>query len=322
MQGMKCHWCSRRGLLTVCWVGMGLLVGGVVDASQQTTLEVLALRENVHLITGAGNNIVLQTGDDGVLVIGAGNGKATEAVLAEIRKISNKPIRYLVDTGPNAEEVGGNQAIAAAGERFGAIQTGGIFNEGAIIVAHENVMNRMSDAPSDAWPSETFFTSLKTMFLNNEGIEIRHRPAASSDGVTTVFLRRSDVIVAGELIDADRFPQIDVARGGSINGLLKALNELVWEAIPQVPLAWRDGGTLVVPARGRVYERDDVVQYRDMLTVIRDRVQALIQKGATKQQVIAANPAIGYVRRYGSDKAWDANAFVEAVYESLMEENP
>lgn len=312
----------------VAWIGPALAGQAPVRSSGRPVaaapapLEVIELRSNVHLIVGAGNHIVVQTGPDGVLIIGAGNGKSTDAVLAEIRKLSDKPIRYLIGTGGSPDEIGGNQGLAAAGERFGAVNTGGIFNEGAVIVGHENVMARLADAPSESWPSETFFTGLKTMYLNDEGIEIRHRPNASSDADTTVFLRKSDVIVVGELIDPDRFPFIDRAHGGSINGLLKALNALIWEAISQGPLAWRDGGTLVVPARGRVYERDDVVQYRDMLTIIRDRVQALIEKGMTKQQVLGANPAKGYVNWYGTDKTWDADKFVEAVYDSLTEQAP
>lgn len=327
MQGFMDRRMPRTRLWLLGGCCAGLFEAGMAIAAQPRTppaptprVETLQLREHVYMVTGAGNNIVFQTGNDGVLVIGAGNGRATDAVLAEIRKVTDRPIRYLINTGAAAEEIGGNQAIAAAGERFGAAQTGGIFNEGAIIIAHEDVATRMSDGPSEAWPSETFFPVLKTMYMNGEGIEIRHRPASASDGVVTVFLRKSDVIIAGELIDTERFPKIDVAHGGSVDGLLTALNSLVWEAISTIPLPWRDGGTLVVPARGRVYERDDVVQYRDMVTVVRDRVRDLIANGLTKQQVIAANPAKGYVNWFGADRTWTANQFVEAVYESLVKQ--
>jgi glyoxylase-like metal-dependent hydrolase (beta-lactamase superfamily II) len=287
---------------------------------QQTgVLEVIELRPNIHMITGAGGNIVVQSGEDGVVVVGAGNGRMTQAVIAEIRKLSGLPIRYVINTSGHPDEVGGNLELAAAGRQLGRLATGGVFSEGAMIVGHENVMLRMINEPSKSWPAETFFNRLKTMFLNGEGIEVRYRPDAYSNGDTTVFFRRSDVIVAGELIDARRFPTIDIANGGSVQGLLQALNDLIWEAIPQTPLAWRDGGTLVVPARGRVYERDDIVQYRDMVTVIRDRIQEMIDGGMTKQQVVAANPARGYVAWYGTDKSWTTNMFVEAIYTSLAE---
>ena len=297
-------------------------VASSAHCESRAELEVIELRPNIHLIAGAGDNIVVQTGEDGVVVVGAGDGKSTEAVLNAIRKLSDKPIRYILDTSGHPDEVGGNQKLAAAGKQFGQATTGGLFNEGAMIVAHENVMLRMANGPSEAWPAETFFSRIKTMFLNGEGIEIRSRPAAYSNGDTTVFFRRSDVIVAGQLIDATRFPTIDIEHGGSVQGLLQALNDLIWEAIPQVPLAWRDGGTLVVPARGRVYERDDIVQYRDMVTIVRDRVKGMIDRGMTKPQVLAANPAKGYLTWFGTDKTWTAAMFVDAIYTSLSDKKP
>lgn len=300
----------------------GVLAMATAEAAQvqlPSKPEVIQLRPSIYVIGGAGGNIVVQVGDDGVVVVGAGNGSMTKEVISEIRKLSDKPIRYVINTSGHPDEVGGNKELAAAGQQFGRPNTGGLFNGGAMILAHENVMLRMVNEPSESWPSETFFTSLKTMFLNGEGIEIRYRPGAYSDGDVTVFFRRSDVIVAGELIDASRFPMIDVAHGGSVRGLLQALNDLVWEAIPQTPLAWRDGGTLVVPARGRVYERDDVVQYRDMVTTVTDRVQGMIDRGFSKDQVVAANPAKGYVTWFGLDKGWTTRMFVEAIYTSLTD---
>lgn len=286
-------------------------------AATESPLAVIELRPNVHLITGAGANIVVQAGEDGVMVVGAGDGRRTEEVLAEIRKLSAGPIRYVINTSAALSQIGGNQVIATAGRQFGRPATGGVFSDGAMILSHENVTFRLRDLPTEAWPGETYLNEKKTMFVNGEGIEVAYRPAAHSDGDSTVFFRRTDVIVVGELIDANRFPVIDVENGGSVQGLLKALNELIWQAIPQTPLAWRDGGTLVVPARGRVYERDDIVQYRDMVTIIRDRVQVLIDQGKTLPQVLEANPAKGYVAWYGGDPTWSARHFVEAVYLSL-----
>jgi glyoxylase-like metal-dependent hydrolase (beta-lactamase superfamily II) len=295
---------------------------GAAHGESRQDLEVIQLRPHIHLIAGAGDNIVVQTGEDGVVVVGAGDGKSSAAVLDAIRKLSDKPIRYIINTSGHPDEVGGNKELAVAGKQFGQVTTGGLFSGGAMIVAHENVMLRMVNEPSESWPAETFFSRIKTMFLNDEGIEIRSRPAAYSNGDTTVFFRRSDVIVTGQLIDATRFPTIDIEHGGSVQGLLQALNDLIWEAIPQVPLAWRDGGTLVVPARGRVYERDDVVQYRDMVTIVRDRVQAMIDRGMTKAQVVAANPAKGYTTWFGTDKTWTSNMFVDAIYTSLSDKKP
>ena len=139
------------------------------------------------------------------------------------------------------------------------------------------------------------------MYLNGEGIEVLHQPAAHSDGDAIVFFRRSDVVVAGDVLDTTRFPVIDVARGGSIDGEIAALNRLVDLAIPSVPIVSREEGTLVIPGHGRVCDQLDVVEYRDMVTIVRDRVRDLIRAGATLDQVKAAAPARGYTRRYGAD---------------------
>jgi glyoxylase-like metal-dependent hydrolase (beta-lactamase superfamily II) len=158
------------------------------------------------------------------------------------------------------------------------------------------------------------------MFLNSEGIEILHQPAAHTDGDAVVFFRRSDIVVAGDVLDTTRFPVIDVARGGSIQGEIAALNRLVDLAIPSVPIVSREAGTLVIPGHGRVCTQLDVVEYRDMLSIIQDRVRDLIKEGRTLQQVKAASPAKGYVGRYGSNTgSWTTDNFIEAVYRSLME---
>jgi cyclase len=179
---------------------------------------------------------------------------------------------------------------------------------------------KASAFPTEALPTETFFEPRKYMFLNNEGIEILHQPAAHTDGDAVVFFRRSDVVVAGDILDTTRFPVIDVARGGSIQGEIAALNRLVDLAIPSVPIVSREAGTLVIPGHGRVCTQLDVVEYRDMLSIIQDRVRDLIKEGRTLEQVKAASPAKGYTRRYGSDTgAWTTDNFIEAVYRSLME---
>ena len=118
-----------------------------------------------------------------------------------------------------------------------------------------------------------------------------------------VFFRRSDVVVAGDILDTTRFPVIDVEKGGTIKGEIAALNRLVELAIPSVPIVSREAGTLVIPGHGRVCDQLDVVEYRDMVTIIRDRVRDLIKAGMTLDQVKAASPARGYTRRYGSDPA-------------------
>ena len=158
------------------------------------------------------------------------------------------------------------------------------------------------------------------MYLNDEGIEVVHQPAAHTDGDATVFFRRSDVIVAGDLFDMTRFPVINRERGGSLQGTLQALNRLIATAIPSLPDVSREVGTAVIPGHGQVGDQFDLLDYRDMLVIVRDHVRDLIEKGMTLEQVNAANPTRGFRGRYGSDTGeWTTEMFVEAVYRDLVE---
>lgn len=298
-------------------------------------LEVLQLRPNFYMIAGAGANIGVQVGGDGVVVVDAGSASRSGDVIAAIKRITARPIRYVIDTSADPDHAGGNEALAKAGQTL-FVQGGGIgvpadfLGGGASILAAEKVLARMSAAtskappfPVGAWPTETFHQPRKYMYLNGEGIEVLHQPAAHTDGDSIVFFRRSDVVVAGDILDTTRFPVIDVARGGSIQGEIAALNRLVDIAIPSVPIVSREEGTLVIPGHGRVCDQLDVVEYRDMVAIIRDRIADLMKAGMTLEQTKAASPTRGYTRRYGSDTgAWTTNDFVEAVYRSLTREKP
>lgn len=286
-------------------------------------LEVLQLRPNFYMIAGAGGNVGLQIGTDGVVVVDSGSAAATESVLAAIKKITPQPIRYIINTSADADHVGGNAAVAKAGQTLftqgGGAGIGADFlGGGASILSVEQVLTRMSAYPSAAWPTETFNQPRKYMYLNGEGIEVFHQGAAHTDGDAVVFFRRSDVVVAGDVLDTTRFPVIDIAKGGSIQGEIAALQKLVDTAIPSVPIVSREEGTLVIPGHGRICDQLDVVEYRDMVTIIRDRIRDLMKQGMTLDQVKAAAPARGYTGRYGSDTGqWTTNNFVEAIYRSM-----
>lgn len=294
------------------------------SANAPAELDVIELRPNFHVIAGAGANISVQSGPDGIILVDAGVEEKAAQVLAAVRKIDSRPIRFLINTSADADHVGGNAKIAAAGESL-TPSSRSLSEGGATILAHENVSSRMS-APSGKqppfpladWPTETFFPRQKSMFLNHEGIELTLQRAAHTDGDTTVFFRRSDVIVAGDLIDTEHFPVIDVDRGGSISGEIEALNRLVQMAIPSTPLLGQDAGTYVVPGHGHVMDQPDVVLYRDMVTIVRDVVADLMKKGRTLDQIKQVAPTKSYTARYGakSGKA-SADAFVEAIYRSL-----
>jgi cyclase len=312
-----------------------VVLAGALRAAEPGGFEVLQLRPNFYMIAGAGANIGVQVGADGVVVVDAGSASQTGAVLDAIRKITSRPIRYLIDTNADSDHVGGNEAVAKAGQTL-FLQGGGpgvpadFLGGGASILAFENVLNRMSAPtgkvspfPVEALPTEAFRQPRKYMYLNGEGIEVLHQPAAHTDGDVMVFFRRSDVVVAGDVLDTTRFPVIDVAKGGTIQGEIAALNRLVDLAIPSIPIVSREEGTLVIPGHGRVCDQLDVVEYRDMVTIIRDRIRDLIKAGSTLDQIKATSPTRGYTRRYGSDTGpWTTNNFVEATYQTLLKEKP
>ena len=301
-------------------LGKATLVG------QGQDLEVLQIRPNFYMIAGAGGNVGVQVGDDGVVVIDAGSSAQADAVLAAIRRITPQPIRYVINTSADPDHVGGNEKLSQAGQTLFTGRTIGLPTEfagtAASVLATENVLTRMSGAtpeyPTAALPTETFFYPRKYMFLNGDGIEVLHQPAAHTDGDAIVFFRRSDVIVVGDVLDTTRFPVIDVAKGGTIDGEIAALNRLVDIAIPSVPIVSREIGTSIIPGHGHICDQLDVVEYRDMVTIIRDRVRDLIKAGRTLEQVKAADPARGYKARYGSTTGpWTTEQFVEAIYRSL-----
>jgi glyoxylase-like metal-dependent hydrolase (beta-lactamase superfamily II) len=273
------------------------------------------------MLVGAGGNIVVQSGDEGVLVIDTGSGARSTDVLAAIRRISMKPIRMLINTHAHADHSGANEALAAAGRAVSGNAPGnsGLPLENARVLAHENVLKRMS-APSGqpsprpfaAWPTETFFSEDKEIFFNDEAIQIIHQPG-HTDGDVLVFFRRSDVVASGDVFTTTSYPVIDTANGGSVQGVIDALNRLLDVTIPKDKA---EGGTYVVPGHGRLSDEADVVEFRDMLTIVRDRVRDLVSNGKTLAEVKAAKPTLDYDGRYGSPAGeWTTEKFVEAAYQ-------
>ncbi len=287
-------------------------------------LETIQLRPNVYVIFGAGGNVVMHLGAEGVILVDSGSAAMADQVLAAVRRITADPIRLIINTSADADHVGGNERIAAEGVNINpnAFNAG---TEAAAVLAHENVLNRVSAPtgqqspfPVGTWPTETYISKIKSMYLNGDGIQVIHQPAAHSDGDSIVFFRRVDVIATGDIIDLRHFPVIDAAIGGSIQGELAALNGLLDLAIPAMPLVYKEPRTHLVPGHGRIADHAELVEYRDMVTVIRDVIQNMIDKGMTLDQIKAANPTQGYRARYGSDTGpWTTAMFVEAVYNGL-----
>jgi cyclase len=325
---------TAAGLLAIA----ALLLSGwerPASARQEAAsdLDVVQIRPNFYVIAGAGGNIVVQLGPEGVILVDSGTTAAADKVLAAIRRLTPLPIRYIINTGMGADHVGGNDKLARAGLSIlpGAVAAGAgldddlVSNSGrASVLAHENVLTRLTATkgpqavPFALWPTKTFAYRLYSMYLNGEGIQALHMPAATTDGDLAVFFRRGDVIATGDIIDTTRWPVIDIDRGGTLRGELDALNRLMDLSILNVPLQWLPDRTLLVPGHGFVYDKLDLLEYRDAVTIVRDRVQALIDEGKTVAQVKAANPTLGYRSQYGADSGpWTTDMFVETVYNEL-----
>ena len=307
------------------------LLGASMAPAQQNQaggIETLEIAPNFYMIAGAGANIAVQVGPDGVVLVNAGAADVSDKVIAAVKKVTPQPIRYIIDTAADPDAVGGNGAVSKAGYSLAQNRNtgaGGTNHIPAIIIATENVLNRMSAPsgkqgayPEDDWPAETFSQKEKPIYLNHEGIQILAQPAAHTDGDVMVYFRRSDVLVTGDIMDTTRFPVIDIEKGGSIQGEIDALNRIVEIAIQSIPLVWQDGGTTVIPGHGRICDQADVVEYRDMVTIIRDVVQDMITRGMTLEQIKKADPTSRYRKRYGADTGpWTTDMFVEAIYKSL-----
>jgi glyoxylase-like metal-dependent hydrolase (beta-lactamase superfamily II) len=315
-------------------VRVALLVGfafiaGVLPATMRvraqeapSDLEVLHVQGNVYMLVGSGGNITLQVGDEGVLVVDTGGAAMAEEVLTEIRQMSSLPIRYVINTHVHPDHTGGNPVIGLAGESFR--QRGGRApsDSGAIVIAHENVYFAMSfpvdgEAPMsfESWPTSTFVTGLKTLYFNGEPIELRFKSNAHTDGDVIVFFRRSDVISTGDLFLTTSYPVIDTERGGTLQGVLDALNEIIDITVPEIN---QMRGTRVIPGHGRIGNESDVVEYRDMATIIRDRVRDMAAAGFSLDQVRAARPSLEYDGLYGTTTGpWTTDMFLEAVYREV-----
>jgi glyoxylase-like metal-dependent hydrolase (beta-lactamase superfamily II) len=292
-------------------------------AAASAALETIQIRPNVYVIFGAGSNVAVHVGEDGVILVDSGATAMADKLLEAVKAITKQPIRMIINTSADADHVGGNDKVGAAGV---AINPDSFSDEEhATVLAHENVLLRMSTPkgnetpfPVDMWPNETFTSKLRSMYLNDDAIQVIRQLGAHTDGDTMVHFRRADVIVTGDVIDLRQFPVIDPAKGGSIQGELEALNHLLDLTVPAMPLVLKPGRTLLVPGHGRVSDYGELVEYRDMVTVIKDIIQDMITRGMTLEQVKAANPTAGYRRRYGADSgSWTTDMFVEAIYNGL-----
>ena len=295
-------------------------------------MDVVQVRPNVYMIVGAGGNTTIQFGDEGVMVVDTQFPQVSAKLLAAIKSVTDAPIRYVVSTHVHGDHIGGNEAIAKAGRtRAGGNVVGDIgaaATSTAGIIAHENVLKRLSmdppagqqPVPFGNFPTETFFGDKREFLFNGEAVQIIHEPDAHTDGDSIVFFRRSDVVATGDLFTTIMYPFIDTANGGTMNGYIKALN-----AILDITVASNvnEGGTMVVPGHGRLSDEQDVIEYRDMATIVRDRIREYAKRGMTLEQVKAKKPTLDFDPRYGTDTGfWTTSMFVETIYKEMVKENP
>jgi len=287
------------------------------SANANPALELLHVQGNISMLAGAGGNITVQIGKDGVLLVDSGTAMMTDKVVEAIRTLSKGQVAYIVNTNDRSDHVGGNANFARMGRPLAIARAA---QARVFIVGFSSMLERMSDrnatpaVPELAWPNDTYSGPQKNLSFNGDGIQIFHQ-SATTDSDSIVLFRRADVIATGDIFDPTEYPIIDLKNGGSLQGVLDGLNHLRQLAIPADHM---EGGTMIVPGHGRVSDVADLDIYHQMVTIVRDRLQDMIKRGMTLEQVKAARPTRDYDPIYGHDTGnWTTDMFIEAAYRSM-----
>jgi cyclase len=292
-------------------VTLGAAALGTLSAAKaQGAIETFHVQGNVYMLVGAGPNVAVQIGDEGVLVVDTGTRASREQLLAAIRGLSDKPIRWIINTSSDADHTGGNETISQAGQT--------VNGNPAAIIAHENVLARMTaeNRPVTELPLNTFFEDGRDFSFNGEAVFLYHVPSAHTDGDIVVYFRGSDVLVAGDVFVTTSYPVIRGDAGGGIDGFVAGLDKMLDIAVPKY---LQEGGTYVIPGHGRIGDEADLLEFRDMAVILRDRIASLVDQGMTLEQIMATKPTLDYDLRYATS-AWTPAMFVAAVYRDLQQQ--
>jgi len=291
---------------------------------EKVRMQVQHVQGNVYMMTGAGGNTAVQVGNDGVLIVDTQFAPLAPKMMAEIRKLNQGPLLFILNTHFHPDHVGGNAALA---QLSGLAGTGApIRADGAAplkIIAHENVLNRLTQHsanqpafPDQGLPVDEYYTPFKDLHMNGEAVFLYHEPNAHTDGDSVILFRGSDVVATGDIFTPGAYPFLDVEHGGAVEGEIAALNHILELT---VPAKTQEGGTYVIPGHGRLCDEADVVEFRDMVVIVRDRIQDMIRRQMTLDQIQAARPTRDYDPEYVRAGSFvKPGQFVEAIYKSLV----
>jgi glyoxylase-like metal-dependent hydrolase (beta-lactamase superfamily II) len=282
---------SRKSAAMITLLGLMWLLSPASHAQQDfSNVEIVAhhVAGSVYYLQGAGGNIGLSIGEDGIVMIDDQYAPLTDKILAAIRQLNEGEIRFVINTHVHGDHTGGNENLGKLG---------------ILILARDEVRVRLAaQSPAAALPVLTYSDAI-TIHLNGEEVYAFPVPPAHTDGDTFIHFVDSDVIHTGDVFRTTAFPVIDTNNGGTLDGSIQALGLLIGTAGPD---------TLILPGHGEVSTRMDVMGFRDMILDVRDQVAPMVERGMSYKEVAAANPTVAYNDRYGNP-----DRFLRAVYTEL-----